>query len=137
MLQQLFPTMHTNLSQIGMKNVSRHIYSSYKKPSQYGIISVLSVFQIVKFKNEACPASSGETGVCFTEAECAAKGGVASGNCASAFGVCCVFTVSACGGTVTQNNTYIQSPNYPAAAPMGMCMYTLNKCDSDICQFRY
>ena len=45
-------------------------------------------------------------------------------------------TVSACGGTVTQNNTYIQSPNYPAPAPVGMCMYTMNKCDSDICQFR-
>jgi len=96
----------------------------------------LSVFQIVKFKNDACPASDGNTGVCFTEAECAAKGGVASGNCASAFGVCCVFTVSACGGTVTQNNTYIQSPNYPSPAPVGMCMYTLNKCDSNICQMR-
>ena len=45
-------------------------------------------------------------------------------------------TVSACGGTVTQNNTYIQSPNYPAPAPVGMCMYTMNKCDSNICQFR-
>lgn len=97
----------------------------------------LSVFQIVKFKNDACPASDGNMGVCFTEAECSAKGGVASGNCASAFGVCCVFTVSACGGTVTQNNTYIQSPNYPAPAPTGMCMYTMNKCDSNICQFRF
>jgi len=96
----------------------------------------LSVFQIVKFKNDACPASDGNTGVCFTEAECSAKGGVASGNCASAFGVCCVFTVSACSGTVTQNNTYIQSPNYPSPAPTGMCMFTLNKCDTNICQFR-
>jgi len=97
----------------------------------------LSVFQIVKFKNGACSADDGNTGVCFTEAECSAKGGVASGSCASAFGVCCVFTVSACSGTVVQNNTYIQSENYPAAAPTGMCMYTLNKCDSNICQFRF
>jgi len=96
----------------------------------------LSVFQIVKFKNDACSADDGNTGVCFTEAECSAKGGVASGSCASAFGVCCVFTVSACSGTVVQNNTYIQSPNYPAPAPVGMCMYTMNKCDSNICQFR-
>jgi len=96
----------------------------------------LSVFQIVKFKNEACSASDGNTGVCFTEAECSAKGGVASGSCASGFGVCCIFTVSACSGTVTQNNTYITSPDYPAPAPVGMCMYTLNKCDSNICQFR-
>jgi len=97
----------------------------------------LSVFQIVKFKNDACSADDGNTGVCFTEAECSAKGGVASGSCASAFGVCCVFTVGACSGTVVQNNTYIQSPNYPAPAPVGMCMYTLNKCDSNICQFRF
>jgi len=96
----------------------------------------LSVFQIVKFKNEVCSADSGEDGTCFTEAECSAKGGIASGTCASAFGVCCVFTVSACGGVVTQDNTYIQSPNYPAPAPPGMCMYTINKCDSNICQFR-
>ena len=32
---------------------------------------------------------------------------------------------------------YVQSENYPAAAPAGMCMYDLNKCDSNICQFRY
>jgi len=96
----------------------------------------LSVFQIVKFKNDACSADDGNTGVCFTEAECSAKGGVASGSCASAFGVCCVFTVKICSDTVTQNNTYIESPNYPAPAPTGMCSYTLNKCDSNICQFR-
>ena len=51
---------------------------------------VLSIFQIVKFKNEACSADDGNTGVCFTEAECSAKRGVASGSCAAAFGVCCV-----------------------------------------------
>jgi len=96
----------------------------------------LSVFQIVKFKNGDCPASDGNRGVCFTEAECSSKGGVASGSCASGFGVCCVFTLSTCGGTVTENNTYVTSENYPAAAPAGMCMYDLNKCDSNICQFR-
>ena len=108
-------------------------------------LSVLSVFQIVKFKNGDCPASDGNRGVCFTgnfllhdhlplchhqdgghhceqgcypnhslckaegptasrkhicstidnfliltEAECSSKGGVASGSCASGFGVCCV-----------------------------------------------
>ena len=31
---------------------------------------------------------------------------------------------------------YVQSVDYPAAAPAGMCMYDLNKCDSNICQFR-
>jgi len=97
----------------------------------------LSVFQIVKFKNEACPATSGDVGVCFTAAECTAKGGVASGNCAESFGVCCTFKVNECGGTITQNNTYIESPGYPNAAPTGMCMFTVNKCDNGICQFRF
>lgn len=97
----------------------------------------LSVFQIVKFKNDACPATTGDTGTCFTAAECTAKGGVANGNCAESFGVCCTFTITECDGTVTQQNTYIQSPGYPAAAPTGMCMYTVNKCDAGICQFRF
>jgi len=96
----------------------------------------LSVFQIVQFNNEACPATSGDTGVCFTEAECSGRGGVASGTCASSFGVCCVFTLSTCGDTVTNNNTYITSPGYPSMAPAGMCMFNLNKCDNNICQMR-
>merc|ERR1719264_1474831 len=69
-------------------------------------------------------------------AESSSEAGVASGSCASGFGVCCVFTLSVCGEAVTENNTYVQSENYPAAAPAGMCMYDLNKCDSNICQFR-
>lgn len=96
----------------------------------------LSVFQIIKFKNEACPATSGDTGLCYTEAECTSKGGVASGSCASSFGVCCVFTISECDGVVTEDNTYITNPDYPNPSPAGMCMFSVNKCDSGICQFR-
>jgi len=96
----------------------------------------LSVFQIVRFQNEMCPASTGEMGTCYTEAECTAKGGVASGSCATGFGVCCVFTLSECDSTVAQDNTYIQSPDYPGDAPLGMCMYNLGKCDAGICQFK-
>lgn len=97
----------------------------------------LSVFQIVQFKNEACAATDGNTGTCFTAAECTTKGGVASGSCASGFGVCCVFVISECGGEVTTNNAYITNPGYPAAAPTGMCMFTINKCDASICQYRF
>merc|ERR1711884_221542 len=49
-----------------------------------------SVFQIVKFKNGMCTTSTGDAGTCYTEAECAAAGGTASGPCASSFGVCCM-----------------------------------------------
>lgn len=95
-----------------------------------------SVFQIVKFKNGKCTTSTGDDGTCYTEAECTAAGGVASGACASSFGVCCLFVANTCGSMVDQNNAYIQSPSYPGASPAGMCMFEIKKCDSDICQYK-
>jgi len=97
----------------------------------------LSVFQIVKFKNGMCRTTTGDYGTCYTEAECKAAGGIPSGPCASSFGVCCLFICNACGSVVNQNNTYIQNVNYPSAAPAGMCMYEIQKCSSDICQYRF
>ena len=47
-------------------------------------------------------------GTCFTSGECQDKGGTADGNCAAGFGVCCLFLISDCDGTVTQNCTYVQ-----------------------------
>merc|ERR1711892_790839 len=66
---------------------------------------MFSLFSIVQFPNEACSSTSGtySNGTCFTSAECSSKGGSAQGNCAAGFGVCCVFSVSASGSTVTQN----------------------------------
>jgi len=53
--------------------------------------SVLSIFNIVKFNNDACTAASGGSvlGTCYTAGECTALGGTADGACASSFGVCC------------------------------------------------
>jgi len=96
----------------------------------------LSVFQIIKFKNEMCPASNGDMGTCYTEAECTAKGGMGSGSCATGFGVCCVFKVTECDTTISEDNTYIESPGYPGSAPVGMCMYNLAKCEPGICQYK-
>lgn len=95
-----------------------------------------SVFQIVKFKNEACTTDTGLMGTCYTESECSDAGGTASGSCASSFGTCCLFQASTCGAEVNQNNAYIESPGYPSAATAGMCMYTIKKCDSNVCQYR-
>jgi len=95
-----------------------------------------SVFQIVKFKNEACTTDTGEMGTCYTESECSNAGGTASGSCASAFGTCCLFKATACGGEINQNNAYIESPAYPSGVSMGMCMYSIKKCDSNVCQYR-
>ena len=58
----------------------------------------LSVFNVVKFPNDACGASNGFNGTCYTSSECSSLGGTASGTCASSFGVCCVFSI-ACGGS--------------------------------------
>ena len=38
---------------------------------------------------------------------------------------------------MNQNNAYIESPAYPAAAATGMCSYTIKKCDSNVCQYRF
>jgi len=95
-----------------------------------------SVFQIVKFKNGQCTTDTGDYGTCYTEAECAMKGGMAGGPCASQFGVCCKFMASECGATVQENNAYITNPGYPSMSPSGMCMFNIQKCDSDICQYK-
>ena len=53
--------------------------------------AVLGLFNVVQFANSACNATDdSRTGVCFTGAECAAKGGRAAGECAAGFGVCCI-----------------------------------------------
>ena len=54
----------------------------------------LSVFNVVKFLNDACGASNGLNGTCYTSSECSSLGGTASGTCASSFGVCCVFSIA-------------------------------------------
>ena len=49
----------------------------------------------------------------------------------SRFGVCCVFMVTACGSTVSQNCSYIKNPSYPSAyTATTSCQYTIQKCDS-------
>ena len=50
---------------------------------------VFSIFTIVRFQNEPCLTSSMNNGTCYTKTDCANRGGVAQGSCASGFGVCC------------------------------------------------
>merc|ERR1719464_219733 len=104
-----------------------------------------SLFSVVSFKNEPCVSSSGTTGsgvnrngTCFTATECTDNSGTASGNCASGFGICCLFTISGDTGlTVSQNNTYIQNPSFPSVYTDTTALtYTINKCADNICAFR-
>jgi hypothetical protein len=100
---------------------------------------MFSLFNVVKFKNSECQATSSTTlqGVCHTSEECDDLGGTADGNCAASFGVCCVVKVNTCGGTVTQNASYIESVGFPTViTTAGSCAYTVTRCSSDICQVR-
>merc|ERR1712241_1475941 len=97
-----------------------------------------SLFSIVTFKNDECTAvsTSGLKGVCMTSTECSSAG-TADGNCASAFGVCCIIKVSTCGGSATKNASYIENPSYPSSySTTGDCSYTVTRCSTDICQVR-
>ncbi|XP_059097260.1 uncharacterized protein LOC131891648 [Tigriopus californicus] len=108
---------------------------------------VFSLFNIVQFNNDGCRSSStfssGNTGstrrngTCFTSSECSSKGGSPAGNCASGFGICCVFFVSNSGDTITQNCTYLRNPNFPnTLTDTSSLSYTVRKCDSRVCMLR-
>lgn len=101
---------------------------------------VFSLFSVVNFKNDQCTASSSSSlkGTCMTAEECSSAGGSSDGNCASGFGVCCLFTVSTCGSDVSRNCTYIQNPSYPStySSTSTTCSYTFSRFASDICQLR-
>merc|ERR1712110_156858 len=73
-----------------------------------------SLFSVVTFKNEQCTSETTLTGgarpgTCYTTTECSDKKGTKSGNCASGFGVCCVF-IDKTGASVTikENRTHIR-----------------------------
>merc|ERR1719418_418721 len=94
---------------------------------------VIPVFQVVKFPNDVCSATT-KNGTCYTSEECSNKGGTSSGSCASGFGVCCVFTLS-CGGSASENQTYlVQSSVTTLTSP---CKYTICPATSNICRIRF
>jgi len=98
-----------------------------------------SLFNVVKFKNTNCQSTSSPNlqGVCYTSQECSDLGGTADGNCAASFGVCCIVSVSTCGGTVSQNCSYIENVGYPSGrTTTGACQYTISRCSSEVCQIR-
>jgi len=119
---------------------------------------LFSVFQIVRFNNDACDAVDGTLGTCYTASECTAKGGQERGPCASSFGVCCVSVVDPCGNSkIALNNSYIVNRGFPGdvsttgaadcsvagtgvtgrqAANGLVSTYTIAKAASDIVQFR-
>lgn len=76
-------------------------------------------------------------GNCFNAYECRQKGGQAKGECAMGFGVCCVF-VATCNGTISNNLTYIVSPEFPSFMPSNFtgCQLKVKMMSEDISQLR-
>ncbi|XP_046459325.1 uncharacterized protein LOC124205840 [Daphnia pulex] len=65
---------------------------------------------------DACTTQNGDTGICTSGFVCSLFGGRPSGSCFLG-NICCVNTVNQCGGTVTLNNTYWQSPTVAIKSP--------------------
>lgn len=103
-----------------------------------------SLFSVVTFQNAECTATDTSLtdihGTCYTTTECNDKGGSKSGNCASGFGVCCLFLNTAgVTSTITENRTRLRNSEYPStsiATSSTTVVYTVNKMKSDICQLR-
>lgn len=109
-----------------------------------------SLFSVVTFKNEECTsdtalAGGARAGTCYTATECSDKSGTTSGNCASGFGVCCVFINVAANGAgtiaaaISENRTWLRNSEYPTVASATTAQaitYTVSKMQSDICQMR-
>jgi len=98
-----------------------------------------SLFSVVSFDNDECTGTSGSGGICFTSSECTDKGGTSSGNCASGFGVCCIFTDESCetNKAIANNCTHIHNPGNPSAYTTASttCSFQIAG-DTDICQIR-
>jgi len=103
----------------------------------------LGLFSIVTFPNSECQSTKHKEnkGICYSSTECSGKGGLAEGNCAAGFGVCCIIKInSKTGGTISHNATIIENYGYPTvyATPTAATTikYTL-KPMKDICFMRF
>ncbi|KAK9747301.1 CUB domain [Popillia japonica] len=107
-----------------------------RQPRFIGLFSWGWGIGVVRFQNSPCTGETGLVGTCYTRRQCSDIGGSASGSCASNIGVCCVLQLG-CGNSSSYNNTYFVNTNYPTPVTGGSrCVYTIEKCNSDICQAR-
>jgi len=119
--------------------------AAHARPQEEKEGRIFPIFSVVNFANGDCRATenedggdrSGLMGTCLSSTECNDINGMKRGSCASGFGVCCVKSLKACGGTVSNNNTYIANVDYPTVLPAGAntCAYTIQR-QGDICQLR-
>ncbi|XP_016987695.1 uncharacterized protein LOC108050494 [Drosophila rhopaloa] len=85
-----------------------------------------------------CVSNDGRRmGNCLNAYECRQKDGQARGECAMGFGVCCVFLAS-CNTTISNNITYIVSPEFPSFMPSNFsgCSLRVKMMSDEISQVR-
>eukprot|EP00096_Caligus_rogercresseyi_P003219 TRINITY_DN1591_c0_g1_i1.p1 TRINITY_DN1591_c0_g1~~TRINITY_DN1591_c0_g1_i1.p1 ORF type:complete len:354 (-),score=-14.50 TRINITY_DN1591_c0_g1_i1:207-1268(-) len=105
---------------------------------------IIGLLNVVTFQNDPCTSVSStpaisRKGTCYSTEDCANKGGQVDGFCAAGFGVCCIFRLMECGGSVSQNCTYIQNPGTPSSFTLGTttsCQYTFPRISEEICRIR-
>lgn len=95
---------------------------------------MISIFNVVKFKNDVCAGSGNQNGTCYTAEECSNRGGTASGSCAEGYGVCCVVSLD-CGKTSSENCTYLVQ-DATTSPDDTCCEYTICPSSSNICRIR-
>ncbi|XP_057368748.1 uncharacterized protein LOC130689828 isoform X3 [Daphnia carinata] len=88
-----------------------------------------------------CTSPSGDSGICVPGKVCSLFGGRPSGSCVLGK-VCCINAITTCGGTVTLNNTFWQSPTTSVSVP-STCALTVRmnsklaeQLKKPICQIR-
>lgn len=110
------------------------IYLSYQVSAREDNGKAISIFNVVKFKNDVCAGGGNQNGTCYTAEECSAIDGTASGSCAEGYGVCCIVSLD-CGGSSKQNCTYLvqSAVTTPTTNP---CTYTICPMSSNICRIR-
>jgi len=98
----------------------------------------ISIFNVVKFPNDACQGSGSQNGTCYTAEECSSIGGTNAGSCAEGYGVCCTISLTCTGTsmshTSSQNNTHLIM-TATTSPPMG-CSYSICPVSSNICRIR-
>merc|ERR1711971_120484 len=119
------------------------VQKSYSAKLGKQILPSLGLFAVVEFPNDECTTAldANVKGICMNSDECTTRGGTSAGNCASGFGTCCRVNLAVCGGTVDQNITYVQNPEFPngeATTVATTCEYTINPVASSpaVCQVR-
>jgi len=98
----------------------------------------ISIFNVVKFPNDACQGSGSQNGTCYTAEECSSIGGTNAGSCAEGYGVCCTISLTCTGTSMShsssQNNTHLIMAA-TTSPPMG-CSYSICPLSSNICRIR-